>query len=602
MQRREFLHSLAIGAGAIALSPQSLFAEAFAPSDGKADWIYKGGLIYTVDPAQPTAEAIAVRGDRIVFVGSARDVEAWQGPQTQVVNLHGGMLMPGFVDGHNHLATLGITKLGINLGGLVGKEAVFKAIREWIATQPPNAPLRGHGWVLHDTFGEELPRCEWLDEVTGDRPMYLLSSDMHETWFNTAAMKLAGIGAGTPDPDPGKQYYKRDPDGTPSGLAIEGAAFPILIACGMTSPETVRESQRLTIDRAPSMGMTTYCDCGLLLSNRNSDATWVMENLIKRDQAGDLPIRIAATVFTRNPSENPQAIVNELVDWNQRFRSDHVKVDTVKMWTDGTFIAGSGKLLAPFVDGTPGGQMFFTQEHIEAQIEAAQKAGFDMHIHADGDGSVRTVLDAYENVQKRLGSQGRRHTICHMSLVDPADMPRFQKLGLVVNGTPLWATDYNGVDYDRYQRKLGAKRFEERLLPYGDMVRSGATFTIGADLGGVDVNEIAPLLHLEAAVTRQRPGHPDDKIMVARQRISLEDAIKAYTINTAYQLRMEDHSRQEGGPGVPGKGSVQGAYPHDRFHSGGADHDGREGHPFRSVALQYRGAGRIATCPNKINE
>lgn len=540
MKRRDFLQQLAFGAGLMTLSPQLLYAKGFSPSDGKADWVYTSGLVYTVDPGRPTAEAVAVRGDRIVFVGSARDVGAWIGPKTQVVKLGERMLLPGFIDSHDHLAVLGVTKLGVNVSGITGKEKVFAALREWVAKQPPQATLRGFGWVLHDTFGEEFPRREWLDAITGDRPMYLMTADMHETWFNTAAMKAAGVSANTPDPDPGKQYFVRDPDGTPSGLAIEGAAFPILIACGMTAPETVRESQRRTLDVAPTMGLTTYLDAGFLLGNQSGRQHWVIEDLIRRDQAGDLPIRIVATVYTRNSSDDPQAIASELVDWNRKYRSAHVKVGACKMWTDGTFIAGTAKLLTPFADGEPGGRMLFTQEHVEAQIAAVQKAGFDMHIHADGDGSVRTVLDAFENVQKRLGRQGRRHAMCHMSLVDPVDLPRFRKLGIIVNGTPLWATDYNGIDYNRYMRKLGARRFEEELLPYGDMVRSGATFTIGADLGGVDIDEVPPLLHLEAAVTRQRPGYPNDQVMVARQRMSVADAIKAYTINGAYQLRMED--------------------------------------------------------------
>lgn len=541
MQRRKLIKTLAAGAGTLAISPQSIFAKAPSPSDGKADWIYKGGLIYTVDPNLPTAEAVAVRGSRIVFVGSAKDVDAWQGSQTKVVNLGGQMLMPGFIDSHNHLATLGITKLGVNLSGLKGKDTVLKAIRDWVSKQSPNAPLRGFGWVLHDTFGDVIPRREWLDEITGDRPMYLMTADTHETWFNTAAMKKAGLSANSPDPDPGKQYYVRDNDGTPSGLAIEpGASFPILIACGMTSRETVLDSQKLTIDGSPALGLTSYLDAGFILSDRNSEQAWVIEDLIKRDQAGTLPMRIVATVYTRNSSDDPQAIANELVDWSKRYHSEHIKVGACKMWTDGTFIAGTAKILKPFADGTSGGPMFFSPEHVEAQIEATQRAGFDMHIHTDGDGSVRTVLNAFENVEKRLGRQGRRHAMCHMSLVDPVDVPRFKKLGIIANGTPLWATDYNGVDYARYMRKLGAKRFEAELMPYGDMVRSGAMFTIGADLGGVDIEEIAPLLHLEAAVTRQRPGFPNDKIMVARQRMKVADAIKAYTLNGAYQLRMED--------------------------------------------------------------
>jgi predicted amidohydrolase YtcJ len=250
-------------------------------------------------------------------------------------------------------------------------------------------------------------------------------------------------------------------------------------------------------------------------------------------------MRIVGSVFTRNPKNDPYQIIAELSEWNKQFKSEHIKVNACKMWTDGTFIAGTGKLLQPFADGSVGGEMFFTQQQIEAQIEAAEKSGFDMHIHADGDGSVRTVLNAFEAVQKRGGSKNHRHTMCHMSLVSPSDLPRFKKLGLFVNGTPLWATDYNGVDYERYRRMLGVKRFEECLLPYGDMVRSGAIFTIGADLGGVDVSEIPPLLQLEAAVTRQRPGHPNDNIMVKRQRISVVQALQAYTINAAYQMRMD---------------------------------------------------------------
>ena len=538
MQRRRFLQTLALGV--IAMSPQSLFAKVPSPSEGKADWIYQGGLIYTVNPANPKAEAVAVRGNQIVFVGPAKDVEAWRGPNTRAVDLAGGMLMPGFIDSHDHLATLGVTKLGINIGGIAGKDNVLKAIREWVAKQPANVTLRGFGWVLHDTFGKDVPRREWLDDVTGDRPMYLMSSDMHETWFNTAAMKKAGLSKDTPDLDPGKQYYTRDADGTPSGLAVEGAALAILVSMGFGSHEVVLESQHLTIDAAPAWGLTTYLDCGFLLSTKNSDSEWVMDELVKRDKAGKLPLRTIASVFTRSPSDGPDAILAELLDWKNRYQSEHVQMGPLKMWTDGTFIGGSAKLLEPYADGSKGGGMFFTQEEAEAQIEAAQRAGVDVHVHADGDATVRIILNAMENVQKRLGKQGRRNTICHISLVHPTDLPRFQKLGIIVNGTPLWATDYNGVDYNRYNARLGSKRFEEEFEPYGDVVRSGATFTIGADLGGVDIPEIAPLLHIEAAVTRQRPGHPDDNIMVKRQRMNLEDALKAYTINGAYQLRMED--------------------------------------------------------------
>lgn len=509
--------------------------------NGQADWLFQNGTIYTVNPAQPTAEAVAVRGNEIVYVGDADGAAPWRGPRTRVVDLTGQTLLPGFIDGHDHLASLGITKLGVNVGGLNGKDAVLGAIREWIATQPADAPLRGHGWATRSTFGQDHPRREWLDEVTGDRPMYVLNADMHETWFNTAAMKVAGISAETPDLQPGVQFLHRDPDGTPSGLALEGAAFPILIACGMTSPESIREAQRRTLDVAPAMGMTTYVDCGMLLGEKNKSAERVWVDLIERDNAGDLPLRIVGTVWTRSEEDDPEAVAAELVDWSVRFRSEHIQIKACKMWTDGTFPNGSAKLLEPFADDSPGGDsMLLSPEHIEAQIEAVHLAGFDMHVHCDADATVRTVLDAFERVITRHGRQGRRHTMCHLSLVHPDDIPRFAELGIIVNGTPIWATDYNGVDYDRYQRQLGAKRFDERLLPYGDIMRTGAIVTFGADIGGVDIDEVPPLVQISAALTRKRPGHPDDRPMVARQRITLEEAIRAYTINGAYQARLED--------------------------------------------------------------
>lgn len=279
----------------------------------------------------------------------------------------------------------------------------------------------------------------------------------------------------------------------------------------------------------------------MLIGKKNSAAERVWHDLIARDKAGDLPVRIVGTVWTRSMDDDPRAVAAELADWSQRFRSEHVKITACKVWTEGTFPAGTAKLLEPFADGSSGGDtMILTPEHIEAQIEAAHEAGFDMHIHVDADASTRIVLDAFENVLKRHGPQGRRHTMCHLSLVHPDDVPRFKKLGIIANGTPAWATDYNGVDYDRYQKQLGPRRFEERLLPYGDIVRSGAMVTFGADLGGVDIDEVPPLYQLETAVTRKRPGFPHDRPLVARQRITVEEAIRAYTINGAYQARLED--------------------------------------------------------------
>lgn len=520
------------GAGAGPMPPSSA-------ADAAADWLFSGGGIYTMNPAQPWAQAVAVRGQRIVYVGDAAGASRWRGPRTRVVDLRGRMLLPGFVDAHDHFASLGASKLGVNVRGLKGKEAILARVKEWVQQQPAGAVLRGHGWSL-DAMGGLSPRREWLDAITGDRPMYLLSFDMHDLWFNTAAMQLAGVNARTPDLSK-TQYYERDADGTPSGHAHEDMVMPILLAMGFTSPETIAEAQKLTIDVAPRYGITTYMEAGAVLGTRNQDNEWIYRKLIERDQAGDLPLRIVGTVWTRSMGDDPLAIAALLKDWNQRLRSEHVQISVNKLWSDGVLLSGAALTLEPFSDDPfNNGRMTFSGEHIQQQIEATQKAGFDMHIHVDADGSTRTVLDAYERAFARLGNVGTRHVICHNTMVHPTDIPRYKKMGVIANATPLWGTDYDGFYRKTYLKRIGARRIEERLFPYGDLQRSGAIVTYGADIPGVDLPEIPPLVQLEAAVTRKRVGFPDDEPLVARQRVSLAEALRNYTWNGAYQLRLED--------------------------------------------------------------
>ena len=505
-----------------------------------ASYLFTNGPIWTGDPAQPWAQAAVVRGADLIHVGTRDGADALTGASTELIDLNGRMCLPGFIDAHNHLASMAITKVGINLSGVVGRAAVLAKIRDWISAQPSDAPLRGYGW-MPDSFEERSPRREWLDEVTDGRPMYLLSADAHDCWFNTAAMRIAGVGPNTPDPDPGSQYFVRDSDGTPTGHAVEGASLLIAMALGMTSVENVRAAQELTLEPAPSWGMTAYFEAGVIVGETSDDARWVYEDLISRDQVGDLQVRVGGSYWTRTPTDDPVTIAAELARWNRELRSEHVQIGTCKMWSDGTFMSGGALTLEPCCGRAADdlGAMTFPPENIEAQIEAAHAAGFDMHIHVDADGSARVVLDALESVLRRRGSEGRRHTIAHNSMVAPVDVGRYARLGIIANCTPLWGTDYNGQYHDVYAAWLGSERMDERLLPDGDLVRSGATVTYGSDIPGVDIPEIPPLIQIEALLTRQRPGYPDDVPLVPRQRIGLHDALRGYTVNGAYQLRLE---------------------------------------------------------------
>lgn len=501
--------------------------------------IFRGGRVCTMDPAQPWTECVVVQDDRIVFVGSEAEGQVRAGDGASVVDTAGGLLLPGFIDAHDHLAAMAIGKLGVDLSGIVGREAILDTVRAYVEQHPGQSVYRGFGWYP-GSFEEASPRREWLDEITGDVPMVVNSADIHDLWFNTAAMRAAGITADTPDPGP-NQYYVRDADGTPTGHALEGALVPVLAAVGTFDLPVVREAQTLTLAPAPSYGITAYFEAGIVLGPTSAAAEPVYADLVARDLAGELNVRVFGSYWTRSESDDPIAVAAALTDWNARLRSPHVSISHCKMFADGVLLSEGALLLAPTCGAHPTmGRLSFSEDQLAAQIRAVQEAGFDMHIHVDADGTARTVLNALERVQQEIGRGSSRHTIAHNTLVAPEDIPRYAQLGVVANGTPLWGTDYHGQYRRLYTDLLGAERVDERLFPYGDLARAGTIVTFGADLPGVDVAEVPPLIQIEAAVTRKRPGYPDDEPLVPRQCLPLLEVPRAYTINAAYQVNADD--------------------------------------------------------------
>ena len=499
---------------------------------------FRNGLVHTMDPHRPWAASVVVHDDLIAFVGGDTEARDHVRPDTVEVDLDGGFLMPGFIDGHDHLIGGAMAKIGVSLEGLHGKDAVLEQIRRYTEANPAHDVIRGHGWTQF-TFEGLQPHRTWLDSVTDTRPAFLHSYEVHDVWANTAACVAAGIDATTPDPNPPTSYWPRDPDGFPAGTCCEPESWlPIAIRLGMFSMQSVQEAMALSLFPAPSWGITSYFDAGTLLTSRRLvKEAWA--HVLHLDAAGELPVRIVGSHLVRDPDIDPADAVRDLQALHHDIRSPNVAITTLKLFMDGVGPAHTASMLEPYADQPHRGGWVLPPEYVARIAEATNLAGFDVHIHACGDAGVRGALDAFEHVRTTHPHLSPRNTVCHLEFCHPDDVARFAPLGVTANVTPLWGTDYRGEFVDAYPTLVGEERFRRDYCPYGSVVRSGANVTFGADCPGVEVHEIAPLTQIEAAVTRRRPGRPDDRPASAHEQMAVADALRAYTVNGARALRLE---------------------------------------------------------------
>ncbi len=360
-----------------------------------ADFVFQNGKVYTVNPKQPWAEAIAIQDKTIVFVGSNQDAVKWIGPATQVVDLKGQMLMPGLIDGHNHFVAGAFAKRGVNLLGSRNTADAVARVRAYVQTHPEKELYLGFNWTFQ-IFGETEGSRRDLDSVCRDKPIFLFSEDSHNGWFNTKAMEIAGIDQHTPDPVPGSSYFQREASGMPTGISIEDATIQLAIAIGVVGGKT--SLQGIMAEVVPLLaknGITAYHDMGIFAPYL-SDGYLGFELLQEWEQAGKLPCRVVGVLGERNAASDPANRLALLKDWNAKYRSELVQVTGLKIWADGTYLSHTGVQLEPYADEpSTCGESDWTTETLVKWIEPAHLAGFDVHIHTDGDGAVRRCLDAF---------------------------------------------------------------------------------------------------------------------------------------------------------------------------------------------------------------
>jgi predicted amidohydrolase YtcJ len=502
-----------------------------------ADFAFINGKVYTEDAKRPWAEAVAVKGKVITCVGSSAEVQKCAGPNTRVIDLGGRMLMPGFVDGHNHFVAGAAPKRGVKLNGCKDKEEMLQRIRNYVKANPNREMYSGYGWQFGMFGGKKGTRQE-LDAICQEKPILLLNEDTHNAWFNTKAMEKCGITKSTPDPRPGLSFFEREPDGTPSGIGIEAESWlPMAIAIGFIGGKTMlQDVMEEVFPMLPKAGITAYHEMGIMAPEL-TEGYLGYQLLLEWEKQGKLPCRVVGVHGWRDPKISPGPVIETLKQWSEKYHSELVQVTGLKIWSDGTFNTRTGVLLEPYADKPDTkGESEWTAEVLARWIEAAYLAGFDVHIHTIGDGSLRRCLDAFEAVEKKLGPMGRRSALHHVDIIHPDDLPRFKSLGIGGNATLEWMVTY----WDDALKFLGKERTEKENDIWKRLIDMGVCVSFGSDLPGTDPDELSPLYQMQAALTGRLPGSTAEVKRTADRVPSLEQLLRGYTINGAYQMRMED--------------------------------------------------------------
>ena len=488
----------------------------------RVDVLIRNARVYTVDESQPWAEAIAIRGDRIVWVGSDADADQQRGDRTRVIDAEGRLLLPGFIDSHNHIRS-GNWPNSLNLQSAATLEEIQDLIREFARANPELPWIGGGGWTYTALPGDGLPRAEYLTGLTDGRPAYFISYDAHTAWLNREAMEAIGLTRGS---ELAKQEVvvvdslTREPTGVVHGVVSLGSANKVLNRLWEQLPEDdgADESLEASLAQALGYGITT------IVAPQTSVEG--LSTFVRARDLGILKSRLVVALF--HPIGTSEAALVEFETARRHFDDDQMRVSAIKLYIDDVIEAHTAAMLEPYSDlPEEAGDTFYSAVDFNALVARLDASGFQIFVHAIGDRGVRVALDAFEHARHVNGIRDSRHQLVHIEVVSPEDMPRFHELGVVACMQPRHAMP-GGIG--QWVKAVGPERVE-RALPWRSLHDAGAVLAFSSDW---DVTEMDPLVGIYTAVTRQSlDGNPPGG-WIPEQTVSLEIAIRAYTQNGAY--------------------------------------------------------------------
>jgi len=491
-----------------------------------ADVMVVNARVYTMNPKQAWSEAIAIRGDEILAVGNAKDIEAYRGSKTKVMDAGGRLVLPGLTDCHTHFLDGALSLDRVHLDDAKDIPEILRRVKAYADAHPDQAWIRGRGWTYPAMGPTNLPNKKDLDAIIPDRPVYLEAFDGHTWWANSKALKLAAITRDTPNP-PGGEIVRDPETGEATGALKEDSADALMIH---VLPLPSRE-QKLAAYKA---GFKEANRVGLVRIHAAGGVGVGMSDLMNADllegmrKSGELTVRMYLAYRAEPPTLTAKQI-QEVEDARSKYHDEWISAGAVKFFMDGVIESHTAAMLAPYSDDPKlSGSLLWDPETYRSLVADLDKRGIQIFTHAIGDRAIRVTLDAYESAAQQNGTKDRRHRIEHIEDASAEDIPRFGKLGVIASFQPLHAYP----DDDTllvWLRNVGPER-GKRAWAWRSVQADGGVLAFGSDWPIVTLN---PWEGIQNAVTRQTgEGNPPEGF-VPQERISVADAIRGYTMGAA---------------------------------------------------------------------
>jgi len=504
-----------------------------------ADLVVRNAKVYTADSQRPWADAVAIKGDRIAWVGDEKGAEAKIGPSTRVIDAGGKMLLPGFIDSHFHVL-LGGNPDVLRIQNAGSLKDIQQQVRDFAGKRPDLKWIEVEGWNYSAFPHGTLPTAKDLEGLTGGRPAFLVAYDYHTIWMNREALKEFGVTRQTTKVIFAEKV-EQDAHGEPTGIVTgfgstglsEDAEAELRKHLPSHGPGQVERSIQWNVSQAVKAGITTIVDPQSYLEDLE-----IYDRLRKQ---GKLPARLQVALFHRRGTS--EATLQKFDEARKQYNDDWLRVAAVKLYIDDVIEPHTAALLEPYADRPDTrGELDYPPEEFKRVVDRLDKMKFQVFIHSIGDRGIRTALDAIEYAEKQNGPRDRRDELIHIECLNEKDIPRFHQLGVIACMQPRHcAPDITG----QWAKAVGPQRWRYAWA-FRSLRDSGATLAFASDW---NVAEMEPLIGIYTALTRKGLDGQPEGGWIPEQTIDLETALRAYTINGAY-ANFVDNNR---GSITPGK-------------------------------------------------